>query len=80
MHNNKLNKVPYRQEGIDLAKIYGADGGATPVHTEGKDLMMWWPGSLGMPVERDMDGESYIEFKWDDWKAIVTKAEKPSKI
>ncbi|KAF1809093.1 acetyl-CoA synthetase-like protein [Eremomyces bilateralis CBS 781.70] len=80
MHNNKLNKVPYRTEGIDLASIYGAKADGTPEHTEGRDLMMWWPGSLGMPVEKGMDGEQYIEFKLEDLNAIEAKAKKPSKL
>jgi acyl-CoA synthetase (AMP-forming)/AMP-acid ligase II len=78
MHNNKQNKVPLRNDGIDLRKLIertekeAAEKGL--VQTEIKyDTMYWCPQSLSH-VKGEIDGEGYIEYTMDDWDALRKEA------
>ncbi|KAI9817440.1 MAG: hypothetical protein M1827_001050 [Pycnora praestabilis] len=60
IHNNKQNKVPLREEGVDPAKV-GKNGGTG-------DRILWIPpGQL-----RD----DYVEFKPADWESLIKEVAK----
>lgn len=71
MHNNKQNKVPLRNDGIDLRKIVertdkeaaeeATEKGAVPVEY---DTMYWYPAALGSGKEKDDGG--YTVFTMED--------------
>ncbi|MCJ1364541.1 hypothetical protein MMC16_003652 [Acarospora aff. strigata] len=55
IHNNKQNKVPLREEGVDPAKRGSRVGGAQG------DPVLWIPPR----------GERYVEFRRGDWEGLV---------
>lgn len=55
--NNKSLKGDLKKEGVDLAKIKASGSG---------DKVFWLKGGLSGGVE----GEGYVEFKWEDWGAL----------
>jgi acyl-CoA synthetase (AMP-forming)/AMP-acid ligase II len=75
MHNNKQNKVPLRNDGIDLRKIVertdkeeaeaaGEKGAVEVVY----DTMYWHPAALGVKkVEGD---KGYVVFTMEDWDRL----------
>ena len=73
MHNNKQNKVPLRNDGIDLRKIVErADKEAAEAEGEEKseavyDTMYWHPAALGIKGEKD---DGYVVFKMEDWDRL----------
>jgi len=69
MHNNKQEKVPLKKDGIDLDVIYGPNQDANSAREQGKDVMYWWPGSVGL-TSPDTDGEGYEVFDRKDWEGL----------
>jgi len=74
MHNNKQNKVPLRNDGIDLRKI------RERAKEEGKtedevDKIMFWPHALGHPKVDGMEGqEGYVDFTIEDFDGLKASA------
>jgi acyl-CoA synthetase (AMP-forming)/AMP-acid ligase II len=75
MHNNKQNKVPLRNDGIDLRKIVertdkeaaeeaGEKGAVEVVY----DTMYWHPEALG--VKRGERDGGYVVFTMEDWDRL----------
>ncbi|CAO2650946.1 Nn.00g092430.m01.CDS01 [Neocucurbitaria sp. VM-36] len=78
MHNNKQNKVPLRNDGIDLRKIMErADKEAREQGTEEVeyDTLYWLPAALwvGKGVEKDERG--YLVYTMEDWDALRTSVD-----
>ncbi|KAH7090391.1 hypothetical protein FB567DRAFT_519706 [Paraphoma chrysanthemicola] len=81
MHNNKQNKVPLRNDGIDIRKIVertdkeaaeeAKDTGATEVLY---DTIYWHPAALGAGWETGQEG--YQVFRLEDWDRLREKAGK----
>lgn len=75
MHNNKQNKVPLRNDGIDLRKIVeradkeaaeeATEKGAVPVDY---DTLLWCPSALGSGKASGDDG--YVVFSMEDWDKL----------
>jgi acyl-CoA synthetase (AMP-forming)/AMP-acid ligase II len=75
MHNNKQNKVPLRNDGIDLRKIVeradkeaieeAKEKGAVEVEY---DTLYWHPAALGSG--KDADDRGYVVFTMEDWDAL----------
>ncbi|KAH7398706.1 hypothetical protein DE146DRAFT_655357 [Phaeosphaeria sp. MPI-PUGE-AT-0046c] len=73
MHNNKQNKVPLRNDGIDLRKIVeradkeeaeaAKERGALPAEY---DTMYWHPAALGAKGK----DEGYVIFRMEDWDGL----------
>lgn len=76
MHNNKQNKVPLRNDGIDLYKLRERTekealnkglGAGEIVY----DTMLFCPYALGHPRVAGMeDEEGYVEYKVEDWEGL----------
>jgi hypothetical protein len=79
MHNQKQNKVPLKKEGIDLDVIYGPGKDANDARAEGKDVLYWWPGSLGLP-NPGLDGESYVVFDRKDFEGLKGHGKEVSRL
>jgi hypothetical protein len=60
IHNNKQNKVPLREEGIDLAKIKKSGSG---------DEIYWVPGGLMKGVVKG--NNTYVPFTENCWERLV---------
>ncbi|KAF2499859.1 acetyl-CoA synthetase-like protein [Lophium mytilinum] len=66
MHNNKQNKVPLRNDGVDLRKI------RERAEEEGKsekevDKLLFWPHALGHPKVEGLEGEDeYVDWTVED--------------
>tara|TARA_R110002003_G_scaffold9_17_gene533 strand:+ start:16727 stop:18022 length:1296 start_codon:yes stop_codon:yes gene_type:complete len=81
MHNNKQNKVPLRNDGIDLRKIVeradreaaeeAKETGAVDVQY---DTLYWHPAALGANWETEREG--YQVFRMEDWDRLTAAAEK----
>lgn len=79
MHNNKQNKVPLRNDGIDLRKIVertdkeaaeeAVEKGAVEVVY---DTIYWHPTGLGTGKAGGEDG--YVVFRMEDWDRLRSKA------
>lgn len=54
-HNNKQNKVPLRNEGVDLQKVLGGTAGP-------QDTILWLP---------DRAAPKYIPFTANDWNQVA---------
>jgi hypothetical protein len=74
MHNNKQNKVPLRNDGIDLRKIVErTDKEAAEEATEKGavevvyDTLYWHPAALGVKGEAD---RGYVVFTMEDWDRL----------
>jgi len=78
MHNNKQNKVPLRNDGIDLRKVgeraekearergEKVEGGEVVV-----DKFYWCPYALGHPRVAGMeDEEGYVSYGMEDWDGL----------
>ncbi|KAF2190471.1 acetyl-CoA synthetase-like protein [Zopfia rhizophila CBS 207.26] len=73
MHNNKQNKVPLRNDGIDLRKVIErADKEAEEKGTEkGRyDRFLWCPFALGNPKAGMEDERGYVEYDMQDWDGL----------
>ncbi|KAF2203852.1 acetyl-CoA synthetase-like protein [Delitschia confertaspora ATCC 74209] len=75
MHNNKQNKVPLRNDGIDLAKI--RERTEKEAREKGEmgevkyDTMLFCPYALGHPKVAGMeDEEGYVEYRMEDWEGL----------
>jgi acyl-CoA synthetase (AMP-forming)/AMP-acid ligase II len=73
MHNNKQNKVPLRQDGIDLRKMVDRADREAAEEAESKgavevlyDTVYWCPEALGVKGK----GEGYRIFGMEDWDAL----------
>ncbi|KAF2116557.1 hypothetical protein BDV96DRAFT_28627 [Lophiotrema nucula] len=74
MHNNKQNKVPLRNDGIDLRKLQER----TEKETREKglvdvqyDRMLWCPFSLANAKVAGTEEESgYVEYTMEDWDGL----------
>lgn len=74
MHNNKQNKVPLRNDGIDLGKMRerAQKEAAEKGISEGEiryDSMYWCPQSLSS-VKGEIDGEGYVQYTVADWEGL----------
>ena len=79
MHNNKQNKVPLRNDGIDLRKIQErADKEAKEKGiTEGEvkyDTVYWHPASLSNTKGAIEDDAGYVVYTMDDWDGLRSGA------
>ena len=78
MHNNKQNKVPLRNDGIDLRKIQertdkeAAEKGM--VEEVKYDTMYWHPASLSNVKGPVKDDKGYVVFRLEDWDALRNSA------
>jgi len=79
MHNNKQEKVPLKKDGIDLDVIYGPNQDANNARQQGKDVMYWWPGAVGLPSP-DTDGEGYVVFDRKDWEGLKNEIHVTSRL
>ncbi|KAF2636403.1 fatty acid transporter-like protein [Massarina eburnea CBS 473.64] len=74
MHNNKQNKVPLRNDGIDLAKLRERTEKEAEDNGEDKesikyDTMYWCPASLSS-IKGGEEDEGYIEYTDADWAGL----------
>ncbi|ORY18851.1 hypothetical protein BCR34DRAFT_296457 [Clohesyomyces aquaticus] len=76
MHNNKQNKVPLRNDGIDLRKMQeradkeAAEKGQSREEVK-YDTMYFCPYALGHPKVAGMeDEEGFVEYKMEDWDGL----------
>jgi acyl-CoA synthetase (AMP-forming)/AMP-acid ligase II len=74
MHNNKQNKVPLRNDGIDLRKIVERTDKEAAEAAEEKgavevvyDTLYWHPAALGVKGEGD---KGYVVFTMEDWDRL----------
>jgi hypothetical protein len=75
MHNQKQNKIPLKKDGISLDAIYGPGRDAADNLREGKDVLYWWPASLGMKAQTGSGGvDSYVVLTRSDWATILEKS------
>jgi hypothetical protein len=75
MHNQKQNKIPLKKDGISLDAVYGPGRDAADNLREGKDVLYWWPSSLGMKKHSESSGvDSYVVLTRSDWASIVEKS------
>jgi acyl-CoA synthetase (AMP-forming)/AMP-acid ligase II len=76
MHNNKQNKVPLRDDGIDLRKIQeradkeAAEKGLQDVEY---DTLYWNPSALGS-AKGASGKEAYVVFTMEDWDRLQSSA------
>lgn len=80
MHNNKQNKVPLRNDGIDLGKLRArAEQEAVEKGLSKEeiryDTMYWCPQSLSS-VKGEIDGEGFVEYTVEDWEGLRRDAPK----
>jgi len=73
MHNNKQNKVPLRNDGIDLRKLMErADKEAKEQGKEEAeyDTMYWHPAALGSGKGKTGSDDGYVVFTMADWDLL----------
>jgi acyl-CoA synthetase (AMP-forming)/AMP-acid ligase II len=72
MHNNKQNKVPLRNDGIDLRKIMErADNEAKEKGVEAEyDTLYWHPAALGAGKGMAKGDEGYVVLTMADWDLL----------
>ncbi|KAF2263382.1 acetyl-CoA synthetase-like protein [Lojkania enalia] len=80
MHNNKQNKVPLRNDGIDLRKLRertekeALEKGLSKEEIK-YDTMLWCPFSLASARAPGTEDElGYVEYNMDDWDGLVANA------
>lgn len=77
MHNNKQNKVPLRNDGIDLRKLVeradkeAAEKGVQDVEY---DTLYWHPASLGAGKGSAAGDKGYVVFTLEDWDRLRASA------
>lgn len=80
MHNNKQNKVPLRNDGIDLRKLQErADKEAEEKgieHVE-YDTLYWHPAALAAHAGLVKEDKGYVVFSMEDWDRLRTSAAGP---
>jgi hypothetical protein len=69
MHNNKQNKVPLRNDGIDIRKIRER-ARKEGKREEGVDKVLFCPHALGHPKIEGMEEEGFVEFTVEDWDGM----------
>jgi acyl-CoA synthetase (AMP-forming)/AMP-acid ligase II len=79
MHNNKQNKVPLRNDGIDLRKlIERADKEAAekdiPKEEVKYDTLYWCPQSLSNIKGALEDDQGYVQYTMEDWDGLKRDA------
>lgn len=73
MHNNKQNKVPFRNDGIDLRKVQErADKEAREQGLpEGEyDTFYWHPAALSLRTGSAPNDKGYTVYKMEDWDSL----------
>ena len=85
MHNNKQNKVPLRNDGIDLPKLRlrtetEAAGKGLSKEEAKYDTMLWSPQLLSSVKGTIDDQEGYVEYTMEDWDGLWKNAPKGSKL
>ncbi|KAF2873267.1 hypothetical protein BDV95DRAFT_569267 [Massariosphaeria phaeospora] len=75
MHNNKQNKVPLRNDGIDLRKLQERTDKETQEKGLSKeevkyDTMLWCPASLSTTKGAVLDDKGYVPYTMADWDAL----------
>ncbi|KAF2668917.1 acetyl-CoA synthetase-like protein [Microthyrium microscopicum] len=70
MHNQKQNKIPLKKDGISLDAVYGIGKDVKDAEMEGKDLLFWYPGALGLQVA-GLAADRYVPLTRSDWEGIV---------
>ena len=78
MHNNKQNKVPLRNDGIDLRKIKertDKEAAEKGLGEEVKyDTLYWHPASLSNAKVPLKDDKGYVVYRLEDWDALRNSA------
>ncbi|PSN63792.1 acetyl-CoA synthetase-like protein [Corynespora cassiicola Philippines] len=77
MHNNKQNKVPLRNDGIDLRKLQErADKEAEEKGLSKDDIkydtIYWCPSALSTVKGAGVDGQGYVVYRMEDWDGLKT--------
>lgn len=73
MHTNKQNKIPFRNDGIDLRKIQErADKEATEQgQPEGEyDTLYWLPSALSLRTDSAANNKGYRVYRMEDWDSL----------
>jgi acyl-CoA synthetase (AMP-forming)/AMP-acid ligase II len=74
MHNNKQNKVPLRNDGIDLRKIQertDQEAAEKGLSEDVKyDTVYWHPASLSNTKGPVQDDKGYVVYRLEDWDAL----------
>jgi acyl-CoA synthetase (AMP-forming)/AMP-acid ligase II len=83
MHNNKQNKVPLRNDGIDLRKLQeraNTEAAAKGLAKEDVtyDTMYWCPASLGTKTSGGDNG--YIVYTMEDWDGLRSSVPETAKL
>ncbi|KAF2708219.1 fatty acid transporter-like protein [Pleomassaria siparia CBS 279.74] len=79
MHNNKQNKVPLRNDGVDLRKIQertdkeAAEKGLGQADIK-YDTLYWCPASLSSGKRPAVDDKGYVIYRMEDWDALRSSA------
>jgi hypothetical protein len=77
MHNNKQNKVPLRNDGIDLRKLKeradkeAAEKGVQDVQY---DTLYWHPAALAAHSGLVKEDKGYVVFTMEDWDRLRASA------
>ena len=73
MHNNKQNKVPLRNDGVDLRKLMErADKEAAEKGEQSGvyDTLYWHPAALAAHNGLVKEDKGYVEFTMEDWDTL----------
>jgi len=84
MHNNKQNKVPLRNDGIDLRKLQArADAEAAAKGLAKEDVKydtMYWCAAALSSVRAGEEDEGYIVYSMQDWDALKRNVHDAAKL
>ena len=78
MHNNKQNKVPLRNDGIDIRKMQARaskEAEESDLRDVDYDSLYWYPAALGAGKSGEGNHPGYISFTLEDWDKLRNKEE-----